>query len=77
MGSIEAQSSANNVSNGQNDHLESQTIHEISALAQSLVKRTLATYNIQYGFSTASCQVYDTAWVAMVSRDDVGRFIAV
>jgi len=34
--------------------------------ARSLVQRALGCMDPKYGFSTASCQTYDTAWVAMV-----------
>ncbi|EUC27264.1 hypothetical protein COCCADRAFT_10099 [Bipolaris zeicola 26-R-13] len=38
------------------------------ALARGLVERAFASFDTKYGFSTASCQVYDTAWVAMVKK---------
>lgn len=50
-----------------NRHTESHVIGEISALADSLVQRMLACFDDNYGFSSASCQIYDTAWAAMVS----------
>lgn len=36
--------------------------------ARGLVKRMYASYDSYYGLSTTSCQVYDTAWVAMVAK---------
>ncbi|KAF5845880.1 hypothetical protein GGP41_008361 [Bipolaris sorokiniana] len=38
------------------------------ALARGLVERAFASFDTKYGFSTASCQVYDTAWVSMVKK---------
>ena len=40
----------------------------LSVLAGSLVQRALTCFDDKYGFSSASCQVYDTAWTAMVCR---------
>jgi hypothetical protein len=40
---------------------------KLAARARSLIQRAFTSYNAQYGFSTTSCQVYDTAWVAMVA----------
>ncbi|KAJ4245529.1 hypothetical protein NW762_014038 [Fusarium torreyae] len=40
----------------------------LSVTAKSLVKRLYATYQGHYGLSTTSCQVYDTAWVSMISK---------
>lgn len=48
-------------------HTASHVTGEISALADSLVQRMLACFDDSYGFSSASCQIYDTAWAAMVS----------
>ncbi|EUC26852.1 hypothetical protein COCCADRAFT_113213 [Bipolaris zeicola 26-R-13] len=39
-----------------------------SALARELVERAYASLDSKYGFSTASCQVYDTAWLSMVKK---------
>ncbi|SMR42083.1 unnamed protein product [Zymoseptoria tritici ST99CH_3D1] len=45
---------------------------ELANAARSLVSRALECYDPKYGFSTASCQVYDTAWIAMISKDCAG-----
>ncbi|RMZ72785.1 gibberellin cluster-kaurensynthase [Pyrenophora seminiperda CCB06] len=39
--------------------------------AKSLVQRALGCLDPKYGFSTASCQIYDTAWVSMISKETV------
>ncbi|KAF4950621.1 hypothetical protein FSARC_13126 [Fusarium sarcochroum] len=40
----------------------------LSVTAKSLIRRLHATYHDHYGLSTTSCQVYDTAWVSMISK---------
>lgn len=40
----------------------------LTAAAKGLIKRLYACYDSYYGLSTTSCQVYDTAWVAMVAK---------
>lgn len=48
----------------------------ISALenkARLLVRQAFESYHPVYGFSTTSCQVYDTAWVAMISKEVDGK----
>lgn len=42
------------------------TLLDLPLSARSLVERALALVDPKYGFSTASVQIYDTAWVAMV-----------
>ncbi|EME80706.1 uncharacterized protein MYCFIDRAFT_189135 [Pseudocercospora fijiensis CIRAD86] len=39
---------------------------------RSLLDRALALNHARYGFSTASCQIYDTAWVSMIKRSTKG-----
>lgn len=41
--------------------------------ATSLIARLYSGHDARYGISTASCQVYDTAWVAMVAKTTDGR----
>ncbi|KAH7389953.1 Ent-kaur-16-ene synthase [Pyrenochaeta sp. MPI-SDFR-AT-0127] len=41
--------------------------------ARSLIRRLHEAYHPVYGFSTTSCQIYDTAWVAMISKIVDGR----
>ncbi|KAJ4314598.1 hypothetical protein N0V84_008822 [Fusarium piperis] len=36
--------------------------------AKSLLTRAYASYHSYYGLCTTSCQVYDTAWVAMIPK---------
>ncbi|KAH8128114.1 ent-copalyl diphosphate/ent-kaurene synthase [Trichoderma asperellum] len=50
-------------------HTASHVTGEISALADSLVQRMLACFDDSYGFSSASCQIYDTAWAAMIIKE--------
>lgn len=40
----------------------------LASAARSLIKRLCESHHGQYGLSTTSCQVYDTAWVAMVGK---------
>lgn len=40
--------------------------------ARSLLKRAFQSYDSYYGLCTTSCQVYDTAWVAMVVKTTDG-----
>ena len=40
--------------------------------ARSLIRRASSAYDEEYGLSTTSCQVYDTAWVAMVTKANNG-----
>jgi hypothetical protein len=54
---------ASGAPNGHGDH---DHVASLSSMADSLVQRAASCYDEQYGFSTASPQVYDTAWVAMV-----------
>ncbi|GKU11288.1 unnamed protein product [Fusarium langsethiae] len=41
---------------------------DLAVAAKSLLKRAFKSYHSYYGLCTASCQVYDTAWVAMVVK---------
>jgi len=45
----------------------------LSKAARSLIHRALGHMDPKYGFSTASCQTYDTAWVAMISKAANGQ----
>ncbi|KAF7191955.1 Ent-kaur-16-ene synthase, partial [Pseudocercospora fuligena] len=49
------------------------TVDELSEMAASLLSRAAASIDPKYGFSTASCQIYDTAWVAMVTKTVEGN----
>ncbi|KAF2756145.1 Ent-kaur-16-ene synthase [Pseudovirgaria hyperparasitica] len=48
-------------------------LSRLAATARSLVQRMLTSYHPDYGFSTTSVQVYDTAWVSMISKTTQGR----
>ncbi|KAF4466431.1 ent-kaur-16-ene synthase [Fusarium albosuccineum] len=40
----------------------------LATAAKSLLTRAYASYHSHYGICTTSCQVYDTAWVAMIPK---------
>ncbi|KPM42336.1 Ent-kaur-16-ene synthase [Neonectria ditissima] len=40
----------------------------LTAAARSLISRLSAGFDHRFGLSTTSCQVYDTAWVAMITK---------
>ncbi|KAL6364112.1 hypothetical protein LRP88_02028 [Fusarium phalaenopsidis] len=40
----------------------------LASMAKSLIARAYASYHDYYGLCTTSCQVYDTAWVAMIPK---------
>ncbi|KAI1877568.1 hypothetical protein JX265_003576 [Neoarthrinium moseri] len=42
----------------------------LAAAARSLITRASSSFHAYYGLSTTSCQVYDTAWVAMICKKD-------
>ncbi|KAK7418727.1 hypothetical protein QQX98_003745 [Neonectria punicea] len=42
--------------------------NDLATSAKSLVTRAFASYHSYYGLCTTSCQVYDTAWVAMIPK---------
>jgi hypothetical protein len=44
-----------------------------AAEGRSLIQRIFKSYDAQYGQSSASIQVYDTAWVAMVTKTVDGK----
>ncbi|KAH6625504.1 ent-copalyl diphosphate/ent-kaurene synthase [Boeremia exigua] len=44
-----------------------------AAKGRSLIQRIFKSYDAQYGQSSASIQVYDTAWVAMVTKTVDGK----
>ncbi|KAG6175593.1 hypothetical protein E4U27_006053 [Claviceps purpurea] len=50
---------------------------DLTAWAKALMTRAFSSYHTYYGLCTASCQVYDTAWVAMISKteDDVKKWL--
>ncbi|KAG5960164.1 hypothetical protein E4U57_000255 [Claviceps arundinis] len=50
---------------------------DLTAWAKALTTRAFSSYHNYYGLCTASCQVYDTAWVAMISKteDDVKKWL--
>ncbi|KAI8951624.1 diterpene cyclase-like protein [Xylaria longipes] len=60
---------ASGAPNGHGDHYH---VASLSSMADSLVQRAASCYDEQYGFSTASPQVYDTAWVAMITKTTDG-----
>ncbi|KAH8799111.1 Copalyl diphosphate synthase [Xylogone sp. PMI_703] len=41
--------------------------------ARSLLRRTLANYDEQYGLGAMSCAAYDTAWVSLVTKSIDGK----
>ncbi|KAG6040943.1 hypothetical protein E4U41_006534 [Claviceps citrina] len=41
---------------------------DLTEWAKSLMNRAFESYHSYYGLCTTSCQVYDTAWVAMISK---------
>ena len=41
--------------------------------ARSLIKRIVKSTDLKYGFGTLSCTIYDTAWVALVTKQINGR----
>lgn len=65
---------SNGNGHGDRDH---DYVASLSSIADSLVQRAVSYYDEQYGFSTASPQVYDTAWVAMVRNAPSVAIIAI
>ncbi|OAQ61667.1 ent-kaurene synthase [Pochonia chlamydosporia 170] len=60
---------SNSNGHGDRDHVY---VASLSSIADSLVQRAVSYYDEQYGFSTVSPQVYDTAWVAMITKTTDG-----
>jgi hypothetical protein len=44
----------------------------LSERAQSLINRLRSGYNQKYGFGSMSCAIYDSAWVAQISKAENG-----
>ena len=42
--------------------------HELNGQARQLIQEAVAQYHDKYGFGSMSCAVYDTAWVAMITK---------
>jgi hypothetical protein len=42
--------------------------HELNGQARELIQEAVVEYHDKYGFGSMSCAVYDTAWVAMITK---------
>ncbi|KAH7203499.1 terpene synthase family, metal binding domain-containing protein [Fusarium oxysporum] len=49
-------------------HKDLKTENELVSAAKSLLDRAFKSHHSYYGLCSTSCQVYDTAWVAMISK---------
>ncbi|KAF1921227.1 Ent-kaur-16-ene synthase [Ampelomyces quisqualis] len=48
-------------------------LDDLAAMARLLIQRTHNAFHPKYGFSTTSCQIYDTAWAAMIQKEINGN----